>query len=260
MTELDRETYRLLELARVARKPSATDRARVKRRLGALLGAGAVGQLAAAGQAEASAGASASSSASGSASSSAGASVSASAGAGAAKTLLTSAAGSWTMAGVAALGAIIGGYVAVVTHLPTSAAPSAQIAPPPMIAAPAPTPLPAIAPAPSSPPAEATPPTRRAPRARARGATDSLTQELALLHQARAAWQRGDAGSALTLLDRHRVRYPRSEVGVERDALRVLSLCELGQVEDATRVAGRLLKRAPASPLRAAVERSCAAE
>ena len=60
------------------------------------------------------------------------------------------------------------------------------------------------------------------------------------------------------LLTAHRARYPRSALRSEREGLQVLSLCELGRTTEAARVGRRLLERSPKSPLRAAIEQSCA--
>jgi hypothetical protein len=88
--------------------------------------------------------------------------------------------------------------------------------------------------------------------------SDTLAAELDLLHRAQVAWRSRDAASALALLNEHRARYPRSTLQLERDALQVLTLCELGQQAEAKRLAGSVLSRAPHSPLRASLEESCA--
>ncbi len=89
-------------------------------------------------------------------------------------------------------------------------------------------------------------------------ATDDLGREVALLHDAQAAWRGGRSSEALRLLDEHRSTFPRSALAYERDALRVLTLCSLGRDEQARRVGARLLERAGSSPWRRAVEQSCA--
>lgn len=88
--------------------------------------------------------------------------------------------------------------------------------------------------------------------------TDDLGREVALLHGAQAAWRGGRSAEALRLLDEHRAAYPRSALGYERDALRVLTLCSLGRDDQARRVGARLLERSGSSPWRRAVEQSCA--
>jgi hypothetical protein len=89
-------------------------------------------------------------------------------------------------------------------------------------------------------------------------ARTAQASELDLLHRAQAAWRSGQARSALGLLDEHRARFPRSALGVERDALRALSLCELGRDGEAKALARKVLAREPRSPLRAALQQSCA--
>lgn len=106
-------------------------------------------------------------------------------------------------------------------------------------------------------------PVRRASSHASRGSgttstTDDLGREVALLHGAQAAWRGGRSAEALRLLDEHRAAYPRSALGYERDALRVLTLCSLGRDDQARRVGARLLERSGSSPWRRAVEQSCA--
>ncbi|HET9955159.1 MAG TPA: hypothetical protein VFQ61_11680 [Polyangiaceae bacterium] len=89
-------------------------------------------------------------------------------------------------------------------------------------------------------------------------APDSLNQELDLLHAAQKAWRSGQAKQALVLIERHQREYPRSVLGLERDALRILSLCAAGREGEAKALARRFNGRR--SPLGAAVEQSCAAD
>jgi hypothetical protein len=108
-----------------------------------------------------------------------------------------------------------------------------------------------------------------APKAvRSRGASRSsvqprvegtLPEELDLLHDAQSKWRAGDAASALSLLAVHRKRYPRSQLGPERDALTVVSLCATNRKAQARKVARRFLRTAQSSPLKTSVEESCAA-
>jgi len=98
---------------------------------------------------------------------------------------------------------------------------------------------------------------RTEPRRRAAGGP-SLAAELELLHRAQSAWRAREAARALSIVDEHRARYPRSALRVEREGLQVLALCELGRKSEAARVARALLAREPLSPLRAAIEQSCA--
>ncbi len=91
-------------------------------------------------------------------------------------------------------------------------------------------------------------------------ASDDLAQEAALLHQAQAAWRAGQSAQALQLANQHATRFPRSQLANERDVLRVLSLCKLGQVSAAKQVGARLLRTAKGSPWYQSVAGSCAAE
>jgi hypothetical protein len=89
-------------------------------------------------------------------------------------------------------------------------------------------------------------------------ASETLDAELDLLHRAQMAWRAREAAGALALLNEHRARFPRSTLQLERDALQVLTLCELGKTADAARLARSVLDAAPHSPLRASLEESCA--
>jgi hypothetical protein len=89
---------------------------------------------------------------------------------------------------------------------------------------------------------------------------DELVQEAALLHEAQAAWRAGQSSQALQLANQHAQRFPRSQLANERDVLRVLSLCKLGQTQAAKQVGARLLKKAKGSPWYQSVAESCAAD
>jgi hypothetical protein len=89
---------------------------------------------------------------------------------------------------------------------------------------------------------------------------DELMEEAALLHQAQSAWRAGQSAEALKLANQHAQRFPRSQLANERDVLRVLSLCKLGQKSAAKQVGARLLKSAKGSPWYQSVADSCAAD
>jgi hypothetical protein len=233
MTDLDPEARRLLELARDARTPGAHDKARVAAALGLSLTAAP-----------------------------AGAAPEATGGASAAKSVAGVSSVKWWFGGAAVLAAAVGSYLLASSSAPqhtrraakpavralvTRAAPSPEAPPAPSLAVQAPT-------APEQPQHGA----RRAERHRAGTGADTLAAELDLLHRAQTAWRAREAAGALALLDEHRVRYPHSALGLERDGLRVLTLCELGRADEATRLARSVLARAPNSPLRASLEQSCA--
>jgi hypothetical protein len=86
-----------------------------------------------------------------------------------------------------------------------------------------------------------------------------LAEEAALLHEAQAAWRAGQSAQALSLANQHAQRFPHSQLANERDVLRVLSLCKLGQVSAAKQVGARLLRTAKGSPWYQSVADSCAA-
>ena len=89
-------------------------------------------------------------------------------------------------------------------------------------------------------------------------APDPLLAELTLLRQAQQALRDGSARRALELAERHAALYPRSQLALERGALRVFALCALGRKTDARALATELLAAAPRSPLRTSLEESCA--
>lgn len=259
MSELDPESTRLLALARTARTPAASDRARVAKRLG--LTAGVAGAAAAqsvlAGSAQAA--------------------VQTSGGAVATQgTLGSKAFGAGTAWGPAKLG-LAGALLvsaATATYLtsgrtapepPSTAASYAHSAAVP-VALVQPSLQPSAATtdpgssvqsqAPGDTETHARRPVRAARRA---SAPNTLAAELDLLHRAQAAWREHQPARALELLSSHRRDYPSSALRAEREALQVLVLCETGEVRRAARLARTLLKREPNSPARAALEESCAA-
>jgi hypothetical protein len=90
-------------------------------------------------------------------------------------------------------------------------------------------------------------------------APDPLLAELSLLREAQQALRDGSPGRALELAERHAALFPRSQLGLERGALRVFALCALGRKAEARGLATQLLAAAPRSPLRTSLEESCAA-
>ena len=86
------------------------------------------------------------------------------------------------------------------------------------------------------------------------------TNAAALLHQAQAAWRAGQSAQALALANQHAQQFPRSQLANERDVLRVLSMCKLGQAQSAKQVGARLLKKAKGSPWYQSVAASCAGD
>ena len=89
-------------------------------------------------------------------------------------------------------------------------------------------------------------------------AEDPLLAEVSLLQRAQRALKQGQPKEAMELAARHATLYPTSQMALERDALRVFSLCALGRKGEARTLARALLAQAPTSPLRASLEESCA--
>ena len=230
--DLDPEARRLLDLTREARTPNADDKLRVERLLSRSLGLAAIAAAT-------------------------GASSTA-----VAKSATPALALKWTL-GLAVPALVVAGAASYFqTRGPAdSASPPAQqavaIAPTPTAKAPEPPAPVNTAEAPAPVPEAAEP---RAPRSVASEKpkkSETLNAELDLLHDAQAKWRNRDPNGALALLATHRQRYPKSVLGLEREALRVLSLCAAGRTAEAKEVARRSFKNAPRSPLRSSVEESC---
>lgn len=115
--------------------------------------------------------------------------------------------------------------------VPATPAPSAPTLASPAAAPPVPAPPPAAAPAPPPP----------------RHPAGDLSAERALLADARAALQAGDAARALAQLERHATRFRHGELSEERDALRVRALWLAGDHDEARRRAGAFARRYPDS-------------
>jgi hypothetical protein len=142
-------------------------------------------------------------------------------------------------------------------------------APPPSVHRAPATPAPAIA-APSLPSAEVAPPEAAnavaeasgkpatlPPKAGAKPSGDALVQEISLLHEALAASRSGNAVRALELAREHAKRYPGSRLAIERSSIEVRSLCSLGRVAEARKIADRLRAQSPSSPLIASLKDTC---
>jgi hypothetical protein len=237
--DLNPESRRILALAKQGRTPDPADKARVEARLTLALGASvtAVSALAASHAVASSA------------------SLSAKSAAGYA--LLK-----WWIGGAALLAAVGGSYFLLpVTQVQRAQPPAVRASPPPSSSATKAEPTaderlpPATNTAASVKPAQldAHGPTRRL----ASAMNGPLNAELALLHRAQAAWRDGESRRALVLLKQHAQRFPRSALRLERDALQILNLCEVGDKAQGRRLAQELLARAPQSPLRTSIEQSC---
>ncbi|HEX2878384.1 MAG TPA: hypothetical protein VHO25_02495 [Polyangiaceae bacterium] len=250
--ELNSDARHLVDLAREARTPGDQDKLRIAERLAIPLAAGviagsAAGVAKAAGAAEVAG---------------AGAGKAAGAGLFGGSSLLSS-----VGAKIAAVITVAGvGTAVMVSNLETP--PAAPRAPAPVLAvpaAPAPQPAPPLAvveeiPAAPVPTADERKAPANSPTVHGTTPAHELAQEAALLHEAQAAWRAGQSAQALQLANQHAQRFPRSQLADERDVLRVLSLCKLGQVSAAKQVGTRLLRKAKGSPWYQSVADSCAAD
>lgn len=243
--ELNSDARQLVDLAREARTPGDQDKLRIAERLAIPLAAGVIAGSAA------------------SAAKAAGAGASKAAGAGLfSGTGLLGSAGA-KIAAVIAVATV--GTAVVVGNLGTQ--PTAPPPPAPVVAVPAPAvaePKPATV---EQIPTVPTPPVEEPkalpvnpPAVHSTTPAHELAQEAALLHEAQAAWRAGQSAQALQLANQHAQRFPRSQLADERDVLRVLSLCKLGQVSAAKQAGARLLRKAKGSPWYQSVADSCAAK
>lgn len=145
----------------------------------------------------------------------------------------------------------------------------ASTSPPPPIAAP----LPSISAAPSaaSVPEVAVSSLPEAPRPALTAAPTSPSsasaskdepaqlrpRERSLLEAAQSALARGESGEALSLVERHAREFPKSELGEEREALRIRALARGGRCDEAKSARTAFVTRFPASLQRGALERLC---
>jgi hypothetical protein len=88
----------------------------------------------------------------------------------------------------------------------------------------------------------------------------NLGDELALLREARSAIRAHDGALALRLLEQHASRFPSGMLREEREATRVIALCELDRVADARGAAQHFFAMYPHSPHATRVRASCAGE
>ena len=83
-----------------------------------------------------------------------------------------------------------------------------------------------------------------------------LARERALLDKARAALRASETRKALSLVSKHRGRFPHGALVEERESIWIRALVERGSVEKAKKRGARFLRRYPRSIHRAAVERA----
>jgi hypothetical protein len=84
-------------------------------------------------------------------------------------------------------------------------------------------------------------PPRDAPEA------SSLAAEVELLKRAQAAHNEGRHDAALRLLEQHRRRFPRGQMGEAREVARMLALCNLGREAELERARRRFARQHPRS-------------
>ncbi|MDB4976196.1 MAG: hypothetical protein JWN48_4537 [Myxococcaceae bacterium] len=263
MSELSSDAKSLVEAGRAADEPSIDDKARLRKRLAAELGAGVFAAAAVA--------------------------ATPSEAARQADVLrAASTRSAWrasrTLKWFAAAGSAAAVYVAAVALLPAKPAvapPRADQAAPccseaaqppvPRSDAPAQLPVPATngeasssAPAPHNARSAPTKSARRArkgpaavsPSATTAGApADSLSAELALLAQAQRALRVRDANAALRVVQEHAAQFPRGQLQEERAGIAALAYCQLGQKSEPA--VSAFLVRAPHSPVAARVRKEC---
>jgi hypothetical protein len=99
--------------------------------------------------------------------------------------------------------------------------------------------------------APATPPAQRAPFA---GTRNQLSEERALLDQARSAIEREDASSALAATEKHERTFANGILVQEREAMAIRALAMLGRTGEARSRADRFRKRFPDSVLLPTIE------
>lgn len=114
----------------------------------------------------------------------------------------------------------------------------------------------------SARPSSKTAPVRPAPGLASSGgaaASDALLEEAESLERARARLGADPAG-ALTVLADHQRRFPRGQLGAEREVLTIDALSRLGRREEARARAQAFLARNPSSPYAAKIARAAPAE
>lgn len=82
--------------------------------------------------------------------------------------------------------------------------------------------------------------------------------EVELFQRAQLALRANDATTALALLNEHAQRFPNGTFAEERDAARVVALCDAGRQADAAKLGAAFLSAHPNSPQASRVRSSCA--
>jgi len=89
-------------------------------------------------------------------------------------------------------------------------------------------------------------------------ADSTLTAEIALIRDAQRALRADQPELALRHLDAHASRFADGVLSEEREAARVVALCEAGRVDASRALAQRFMRERPSSPHRARVLGACA--
>lgn len=168
---------------------------------------------------------------------------------------------------VAAAALMVGGSVGVGVWLGRGRSGVA----PPRSAAAGPASPPAVAPAPATahqpaapgrsvaqPPRRVSPGERAAPSATPASGADTLEAETRDLREVHWALYAHQPGRALELLAEQAARFPRGELGQEREAARILALCQLGRLAEAGAARARFVRAHPRSPLVPRLRAACA--
>lgn len=151
----------------------------------------------------------------------------------------------------------IGVLAVALSRRPAPVPPPVTVAPVVVVAAAPPAPATVAPPTPpvvEAPPAVAPPPMPRRP---AVAAEDPMLAELRAVQTAQRALARHDGAAALRTLASLDRAQPQGNLREERDALRVLALCEAGRADDARAAAAVFLSRHPGSPQAARVRGAC---
>ncbi len=163
-------------------------------------------------------------------------------------------------AGVAVAAFFAGGLVGAGVHAALQKPPVERVV---YVERPAPSGSRAVAPSSAPSPAPVTrdesaaPLPLPAPASSVRGvASSSLSAERAVLDSARAALATGDSAKSLSLLEDHQRRFPRGQLGEEREALAIQALVTLGRYDEARARAARFRAAVPNSLFSPAVEAS----
>jgi hypothetical protein len=137
----------------------------------------------------------------------------------------------------------------------TGAAPEASV---PALVVPPPTAATATATGDDTPPPSQSAPTKAIANRATNGSRSAamLDDEVRLITQAQAALREGRPAEARALTDEHARLFPHGQLAEERESVRILAGCALGDLGAKTR-AEQFVRRAPKSPLSDRIRRAC---